>query len=52
MIDEDYFRLRYKANKGKTIITTQGFNTRKQLAKIIEDDEFFKIDSSDSIEKE
>ena len=40
--DDDYFRLKYKVDG--TIVKTQGFRNRKELAKIIEEDNFFKLE--------
>ena len=39
--DGDIFRLRYTNNKLR--ITTRGFKTRKELSKIIREDEFFEL---------
>ena len=39
---ENWFRLHYKC--GNTTVTTQGFSTKKELLKIIEDNELFEID--------
>ncbi len=41
---EDYFRLSYKTDKGKCIVTTQGFKNRRELAHIIKNDDVFAID--------
>jgi len=39
--DEEYFRLSYRC--GDSRIVTQGFNTKRQLAKIISNDCFFNL---------
>ena len=40
--DNGYFRLKYKIDN--LTILTSGFKTRKELAKVIAKDDFFKLD--------
>ncbi len=47
---EDWFRLCYSVGK-KTHITTQGFTTRDELAQIIKDDTFFKLNTKNPTNK-